>query len=78
MKQKKGGQETSKPSLVKEQCTYHKEKYIVKISALIGRKGPQLLCIEKELGPGVVAHDFNPSTWEVEIGRSLNSRPATW
>jgi hypothetical protein len=24
----------------------------------------------------VVAHTFNPSTWEVEAGRSLSSRPA--
>jgi hypothetical protein len=25
---------------------------------------------------GVVAHGFNPSTWEVEAGRFLSSRPA--
>jgi major histocompatibility complex class I len=24
----------------------------------------------------VVAHTFNPSTWETEAGRFLNSRPA--
>jgi hypothetical protein len=28
------------------------------------------------LGPGVVAHDFNPSTWESEAGGFLSSRPA--
>jgi hypothetical protein len=26
--------------------------------------------------PGMVAHDFNPSTWEAEAGRFLSSRPA--
>jgi hypothetical protein len=26
--------------------------------------------------PGMVAHDFNPSTWEAETGRFLSSRPA--
>jgi hypothetical protein len=25
---------------------------------------------------GVVAHTFNPSTWETEAGRFLSSRPA--
>jgi hypothetical protein len=26
--------------------------------------------------PGVVAHTFNPSTWEAEAGRFLSFRPA--
>jgi tellurite resistance protein TehA-like permease len=26
--------------------------------------------------PGVVAHTFNPTTWEAEAGRFLSSRPA--
>jgi hypothetical protein len=26
--------------------------------------------------PGVVAHTFNPSTWEAEAGRFLSPRPA--
>jgi hypothetical protein len=31
---------------------------------------------ESENKPGVVAHTFNPSTWEAEAGRFLSSRPA--
>jgi hypothetical protein len=27
--------------------------------------------------PGVVAHAFNPSTWEAEAGGFLSSRPAS-
>jgi hypothetical protein len=30
----------------------------------------------KKLGQAVVAHAFNPSTWEAEAGRFLSSRPA--
>jgi hypothetical protein len=26
--------------------------------------------------PGIVAHAFNPSTWEAEAGEFLSSRPA--
>jgi hypothetical protein len=29
-----------------------------------------------EFSQAVVAHAFNPSTWETEAGRFLNSRPA--
>jgi hypothetical protein len=32
--------------------------------------------IKNILGPGVVAHAFNPSTWEAEAGGFLSSRPA--
>jgi hypothetical protein len=32
------------------------------------KKGPE--------GPGMVAHTFNPSTWEAKAGRFLSSRPA--
>jgi hypothetical protein len=32
--------------------------------------------LETEYGPGVVAHAFNPSTWEAEAGGFLSSRPA--
>jgi hypothetical protein len=28
------------------------------------------------VSPGVVAHTFNPSTWEAEAGGFLSSRPA--
>jgi hypothetical protein len=30
----------------------------------------------KSLKPGVVAHAFNPSTWEAEAGEFLSSSPA--
>jgi hypothetical protein len=29
----------------------------------------------RDLWPGVVAHAFNPSTWEAEAGGFLSSRP---
>jgi hypothetical protein len=32
--------------------------------------------IIKNIQPGVVAHAFNPSTWEAEAGGFLSSRPA--
>jgi hypothetical protein len=32
--------------------------------------------VRSRLGPGVVAHTFNPSTWEAEAGGFLSSRPA--
>jgi hypothetical protein len=31
---------------------------------------------KKKKRPGVVAHTFNPSTFEAEAGRFLSSRPA--
>jgi hypothetical protein len=31
---------------------------------------------KKRKKPGVVAHAFNPSTWEAETGGFLSSRPA--
>jgi hypothetical protein len=36
---------------------------------------PNLSCLQ-EMQPGVVAHTFNPSTWEAEAGGFLSSRPA--
>jgi hypothetical protein len=32
--------------------------------------------IKESIGPAVVAHTFNPSTWEAEAGGFLSSRPA--
>lgn len=32
--------------------------------------------LEEILGPGIVMHDFNPSTQATEAGVSLNLRPA--
>jgi hypothetical protein len=34
------------------------------------------LARKKRKKPGVVAHAFNPSTWEAEAGGFLSSRPA--
>jgi hypothetical protein len=33
--------------------------------------------LRKVVKPGVVAHAFNPSTWEAEAGGFLSSRPAS-
>jgi hypothetical protein len=35
----------------------------------------KLTFIKLKLQPGVVAHAFNPSTWEAEAGGFLSSRP---
>jgi hypothetical protein len=32
--------------------------------------------VHRIVGPEVVAHAFNPSTWEAEAGRFLSSRTA--
>jgi hypothetical protein len=40
-----------------------------------GRKQPHSL-LKYHKKPGVVAHAFNPSTWEAEAGGFLSSRPA--
>jgi hypothetical protein len=42
---------------------------------LICKESPVVLEIGV-YGPGVVAHTFNPSTWEAEAGEFLSSRPA--
>jgi hypothetical protein len=34
-----------------------------------------LLIVKENKEPGVVAHTFNPSTWEAEAGGFLSSRP---
>jgi hypothetical protein len=42
-----------------------------------GRNNVQLIyCSKTCLMPGVVAHAFNPRTWEAEAGGFLSSRPA--
>jgi hypothetical protein len=35
-----------------------------------------MIGVRVDLGQAVVAHAFNPSTWEAEAGRFLSSRPA--
>jgi hypothetical protein len=54
-------------------CTYgHRKSHLVII--------PQMLCtlflIKTISLPGVVAHAFNPSSWEAEASGFLSSRPA--
>ena len=49
----------------------------VTAEAARGSQENRFLCSKKEtLGPGVVGHAFNPSTWEAEGGGFLSSRPA--
>jgi hypothetical protein len=36
----------------------------------------QILTLRIKTVLGMVAHAFNPSTWEAEAGRFLSSRPA--
>jgi hypothetical protein len=36
----------------------------------------KLMELENIIWPGMVAHTFNPSTWEAEAGGFLSSRPA--
>jgi hypothetical protein len=37
---------------------------------------PRLLCLKQNLSRALVAHAFDPSTWEAEAGGFLSSRPA--
>jgi hypothetical protein len=42
-----------------------------------GKEWDSVACLKKmAVEPGVVAHAFNPSTWEAEAGGFLSSRPA--
>jgi hypothetical protein len=36
----------------------------------------KVACMKEMIELGVVAHAFNPSTWEAEAGGFLNSSPA--
>jgi hypothetical protein len=44
-------------------------------NTVLARRDGLMLKMSK-LAPGVVAHAFNPSTWEAEAGGFLSSRPA--
>jgi hypothetical protein len=54
------------------------EKETVEIEFLGDIYEPDKLCltVKKNLELDVVAHTFNPSTWEAEAGGFLSSRPA--
>jgi hypothetical protein len=47
---------------------------IIKTKSLTGKKRTKLK--KQYCQAGVVAHTFNPSTWEAEAGGFLSSRPA--
>jgi major histocompatibility complex class I len=60
----------------------HREVDVLKVISLVGNRTNiernfsgtfffKTVCV-----PGVVAHAFNPSTWEAEAGGLLSSRPA--
>jgi hypothetical protein len=55
-------------------------KWLQKVILIKIRDILRTLCMIKwlkiESKPGVVAHAFNPSTWEAEAGGFLSSRPA--
>jgi hypothetical protein len=51
---------------------YHINQY--KMQTNIALDSNMILALGGE--PGVVAHAFNPSTWEAEAGGFLSSRPA--
>ena len=40
------------------------------------RNTREMVMLNMEAQPGVVAHAFNPRTWEAEAGGFLSSRPA--
>ena len=54
--------------------------FVMKRRRNTGRKGQGVhflsVSFRSVLWPGVVAHTFNPSTWEAETGGFLSSRPA--
>jgi hypothetical protein len=56
-------EEDGKPPADQQQCRNH-------------GNGDSYYDWDWQLGQAVVAHAFNPSTWEAEAGRFLSSRPA--
>jgi hypothetical protein len=47
-----------------------------KLGEIGGETVVKIYCIRKEFSQALVAHAFNPSTWEAEAGEFLSSRPA--
>jgi hypothetical protein len=57
------------------QCT-KKARVLLTISKVLGLKVCMQSLKTSNLELGVVAHAFNPSTWEAEAGGFLSLRPA--
>jgi hypothetical protein len=76
------GSETFWPSQIPSMHTVHRLTYNLKTPTHImyrltyNLKTPRYIKKKNLLNQAVVAHAFNPSTWEAEASRFLSSRPA--
>ena len=61
---------------VSSKTTYYLEKPCLKNQKHAGLLQRKTLSQKTKTCQAVVAHTFNPSTWEVEAGGFLRSRPA--
>ena len=73
MVRRPGAQKLTLPEMLPPQ-----ENWEGQFSLLSHTGAPQKKSLNQEgrLQPGVVAHAFDPSTWEAEAGRFLSSRSA--